>query len=258
MLILEFHSLSFSVSMVIAATRKSDMIKNCQGLNKTNWGFNAAMKQNCFMTYALEDCERELSKALPPTVATDFFLELGIVPSEEALAKADSFFDDLKETQTANLNVMSKALLHERQLYYVCQQKDMDYMRTYVGNQLINDETTKRMAFWDKVQNTKDNKQKQQANQGKSAKNASAAEFRKNRGQGQNNNGPSQQQQKPAQEAAAGSGKPWVQPWTNQNNNSSNYQKNDGGGGANKFNKSFTPKNCPSCLKPHHGNSPCD
>jgi hypothetical protein len=108
------------------------------------------------------------------------------------------------------------------------------------------------MAFYDKIQNTKENKEKQTANQGKSAKNAAAAENRKKNGQGGN-------QQKNGGQGGGGQqqqSRPWVQPWANSNNQ--NYQQNDGGGYKGKnFNKSFTEKNCPKCLKPHHGNSPC-
>jgi hypothetical protein len=230
------------------------MIKNCQGLNKSNWGLNAAMKQNCYMTYALEDCEKEISKALPYTISEEFFAKLEIKPSEAAMDKAEIFFKDLLKTQVGNLNVMRKALFHERQLYHVCQRKDMEYMKTYVGNQLLTDESTKRMAFYDKIQNTKENKDKQTANQGKSAKNAAAAEFRKknqgnggNQQKGQQGGGQQQQQQQ----------KHWVQPWANNNSNQSNYQgQNNGGNRGNKFNKSFSPKNCPKCLEPHHRNSP--
>jgi hypothetical protein len=152
---------------------------------------------------------------------------------------------------------MHKSLAFEKQQYHICQQKSMEYLKLYSGNTLLSDESTKRMGYWDKIQNTKATQAKQQANQNKSSKNSASADFRKGKGNG-NQNGSSQSynQNKGGGGNQVG-GKPWVQPWAN----SSDQQPQTSGYQGNNYNpnysKPFTPKNCPKCLEKHHGNSPC-
>jgi hypothetical protein len=261
-MIIEFLSLFFSLSvaMQLATTRKSDMIKNCQGLNKTTFGLNAEMKQNCYMSYALQDCEKEVEKSLPAEVSEDYMRELGLEPTPENKILAESIFKKLRTNLTSNYKAMSKSLAYEKQQYHICQMKSMDYLKLYSGNALLTDESTKRMAYWDKVQNSKDNLVKQQANQTKAAKNSSSADFRKNRGNGGQQSG-SSNQNKGGGGNNNGGGKPWVQPWANQSSEQSSSSSSNSNYQGNNYNpnysKPFTPKKCPKCLENSHGNAPC-
>jgi hypothetical protein len=241
-----------------AATRKSDMIRNCQGLNKTNYGLNVAMKQNCYMQYAVQNCEAVVEKALPEEVSEDYLRELGLEPTEDNKLLAETFFKKLRTGLTTNYKAMNKSLAFERQQYHICQQKNMDYLKLYSGNALLSEESTKRMAFWDKVQNAKDNVAKQQANQNKSAKNSASADLRKNTGNGNQQNS-NNSQNKGGNGGNSGGGRPWVQPWANQSNDqgaeqNSNYKGNNF---QSNYQKPFTPKKCPKCLENWHGNAPC-
>jgi hypothetical protein len=218
------------------------------------------------MSYALQDCESEVEKALPSEVTEEFMRdELGLEPTEDNKLLAETIFKKLRTRLTSRYKVMGKSLFHEKQQYHICQQKNMDYLKLYSGNALLSEDSTKRMAYWDKVQNTKDNKEKQTANQNKSAKNAASADFRKNKGNGNQQNGNNSNFSKGGGGGGGGNtsggNRPWVPPWANQssdNSSGNNYQGNSSNYQGNNFSKPFTPKNCPKCLKKHHGNSPCE
>jgi hypothetical protein len=219
------------------------------------------MKQNCYMAYALDDCERALAKRLPTTASEDFLREAGLATTPQSLAAAEKLFSKLREEQGVSHKIMRKALLFERQQYHICQAKGMEYLKLYTGNSQFSDATTKRMTYWDKIQNTKDNQAKQADNKAKSANNAKSANFCKNRNQ--NNSAPQSSGQQNGGSSGGGSGgyqgkKPWVQPWANQSNDTPKTFNSGGGGNGNAYNKSFTSKTCPKCLKAHHGNSPCE
>jgi hypothetical protein len=236
--------------MQLAATRKSDMIKNCQGLNKTNYGLNAAMKQNCYMSYALDDCEEEIAKHLPTVVTLEYLTELGMEANEDTLKVAELAFAKIRTGLQKRYKPMRKSLFHEKQQYHICQAKNMDYLKLYSGNALLSEESTKRMVFWDKVQNTRDNQAKQQANQLKSAKNAASADFRK-KGQNQAGGGQSSSNySKGGGGQQSGGGKPWTSNSNESASSSSSYQ-------GNNFQKPFTPKKCPKCLENWHAGASC-
>jgi hypothetical protein len=215
------------------------------------------MKQNCFMKYAIEDSEAELEKLLPTKINEDFLNQLGIPPSAATTAFTELYFAKIRTGMAAKFKIMNKALSYERQQYQVCQKKDMEYLRLYSGNALVSDETTKRMAFWDKVKNTNDNQVKQQANKQKSTQNAASADFRKNRGNGQQSGQNSNQNGNKSGGEGYQGNKPWVEPWARQNSDSSHSNNAGNTGGNNSYQKSFTPKKCPKCLENHHGNNPC-
>jgi hypothetical protein len=236
------------------------MIRNCTGLNKTNYGLNVAMKQNCYMSYALENCEAEITKHLPVEVSDSFMREMGVEPTEESTRVAEAVMEKVRLGLQSHYKGMKKSLAYEKQQYHICQAKNMDYLKLYSGNAVLTDETTKRMTYWDKVQNTKDNLAKQQANSNKSTKNAASADFRKNKPQGQSNQSNSAQNGGGGQVSANYKGnRPWGQPWQGNSSDSQSSASSSSSSSyqGKNFQNSFTPKNCPKCLEKHHGNAPC-
>ena len=203
------------------------------------------------MEYALEDLIDLVLEFFPNEFSYDLFDKLGC-PDDMDIMPMKAYFQKFREQFSAMYSQIEESFLYERQHMQVCQSKGPDFLRLYMGNSQMTEYTVKRTDFWEKVQNRKENQEKAKANKTKSQNNFNNGQQRKNGsfGRGKNDSG-----QK---------GNDHRSNSNNFNNNNSyngnGYQGNKGygrGGGNNNNNNHFSPKKCPDCLGPTHGNFPC-
>jgi hypothetical protein len=255
------HALScfsshFSALLIMKSARRTDMHRECTGINKTTFSLHTVMKSSIWMEYFMEDFQTLVDEFVPDVCTDEHWKKMGL-PSGVDKSLFVAFAQNFKSKVAEKQAVLNETFEYERQILQVCQNKGAEFLKSYSGNAAYSEKTAKRVTFWRKDKNRKDNEEKQSANKSKAKQNGNNANFLKNGGgNGQNGGG------------NGGQGR-------NQNSNN-NWQKNNGnnsgGGGYNSSNsngynkpnfsqnsndKPFTAAKCPNCSDKPHGSLPC-
>jgi hypothetical protein len=241
--------------LIMTSARRTDMHRECTGINKTNYSLHTAMKSSILMEYFMEDFQTVIDEFAPDVCTDEHWSKMGL-SSDADKGPAMDFVRQFRSKIAEKRTILEDTFEFERQQLHVCQNEGADFLKLYAGNSSYSEKTVKRVTFWKKSQNRKENEDKQTANKAKSKQNGNNANFRKNNG-GKNGNGNGN-----AGNQNGGQNNPNYKGNNNNNNNSQNYNSSN----SNGYNKpkwdntgkgSFTEAKCPHCLEKPHGSLPC-
>jgi hypothetical protein len=247
--------------LMMTSARRTDMHRECTGINKSTYSLHSVLKSSIWMEYFMEDFQTLIEEFVPDVYSDEHWVKMGL-PSDFDKGPLTAFMNDFKSKVAAKQTIMSETFEYERQLLHVCQNEGSEFLKAYAGNAAYSEKTSKRVAFWKKDKNRKENEEKQSANKSKAKQNGNNANFRRNNGGGNGQNG-----------GGGGQGRQNHQNNNNNNNNNNNSNKNNNSSGynssnsngynkpnnfsQNSYDKSFTAAKCPNCSDKPHGSLPC-